>query len=142
MLFRSISSGNKYKIFNLKGGTLIDLSGEDNRSIIGYGDNGEENQHWELEETDGGWYFKNVAHGTYLAFEGDAYDGNRLIAQEDPFVWAIFPDEQDGSVHRIYASGTNHVIDLSDHVNPHDGTPIEIWGKWEATNQVWRFEWA
>ena len=31
-------------------------------------------------------------------------------------------------------------VDLSDHGNPKDGTPITLWGKWEGENQVWKFQ--
>lgn len=39
-----VQSGGTYKLINAKGGTVLDLSGGDNRSIIGYGFHGGDNQ--------------------------------------------------------------------------------------------------
>lgn len=44
------------------------------------------------------------------------------------------------SDHSILIRDTNVNVDLSDHGNPADRTPITLWGKWSGKNQVWRLE--
>lgn len=41
---------------------------------------------------------------------------------------------------RISVPGTDKDMDLSDHGNTTPGTPVELWGRWVAFNQVWYFE--
>ena len=42
---QSIQSGQVYKITNVETGTVLDVSGEDNQTVIGYAYGGTENQH-------------------------------------------------------------------------------------------------
>ncbi|KAF8797635.1 ricin B-like lectin [Phlegmacium glaucopus] len=135
-----IQSGCRYIITNHKGGTVIDLSGADNKSIIGYTRHGGENQQWEPTQRDNGWIIKNVRSGHYLGYEGQLSDGTKLVATEQPFVWHIWHDKEDPSAYRISVPDTNKDVDLSDHGNPTPGTPIALWGRWVAFNQAWYFE--
>ncbi|RDB22014.1 hypothetical protein Hypma_010815 [Hypsizygus marmoreus] len=138
----SIQSGNTYKLVNVKGGTVIDLSGTDGTSVLGWNDHGGDNQKWVVEQNLGNqWSFKNVGSGRYLGLGEGHGNGRRLEGVEEPFGWDIFPDEEDSSVYRINAPGLTHFnVDLSDHGNSENGTPIALWGKWKGTNQKWRFE--
>ncbi|PPQ69127.1 hypothetical protein CVT26_003575 [Gymnopilus dilepis] len=137
-----IESNTRYIIRNKKAGTVIDLSGSDNHSVLGWNRHGGENQQWELiQENDGQWEFKNVATGKYLKFDGEAKDGEPLIASDEPYGWDIWPDEQDPSGVRICVHNTRQVVDLSDHGNPANGTPVTLWWGWQpGENQVWIFE--
>ena len=38
------------------------------------------------------------------------------------------------------ASNTNYSVDLSDHGNSKPGTLVELWGRWEGQNQVWKLQ--
>ncbi|KAJ3922615.1 carbohydrate-binding module family 13 protein, partial [Lentinula edodes] len=139
----SIQSGNTYKIYNGKSGTILDLSGTDGRTISGFSDNGGDNQKWQLEQGSGGhWTFRNAASGQYLGVGGPFEDGTPLVSVDEPVRWDIYPDDEDSSVFRIYVPGapTALNIDLSDHGNPTPGTIVTLWGKWEGKNQTWRFE--
>ncbi|CAA7264512.1 unnamed protein product [Cyclocybe aegerita] len=134
--------GARYIITNVKGGTAIDLDGTNNRDIIGYPKHGGPNQQWELVSVDNhdDWYLKNVRSGTYIGFDGQHFDGTKLISKSEPFTWRILPDEKDCSVYRIFVPWTNMNLDLSNHGDSKPCTPISLWGKWEGTNQTWRFE--
>ncbi|KAH7925979.1 carbohydrate-binding module family 13 protein [Leucogyrophana mollusca] len=137
----TIQSGHTYKLINVKGGTALDLSGGDNRSIIGYGFHNGPNQEWLFEQHEGGhWTIKSVGSGKYLGLEENPRDGVSVLAVSNPYRWDIWPDDEDLSVYRIFASGTQFNIDLSDHGNPTPGTEIVVWWKWNGRNQCWRVE--
>ncbi|KAJ4485340.1 carbohydrate-binding module family 13 protein [Lentinula aciculospora] len=138
----SIQSGNTYKIYNGKSGTILDLSGTDGRTISGFSDNNGDNQKWLLEQGPGGhWTFRSVASGQYLGIGGPVEDGTPLVSVDEPVGWDIYPDDSDSGVFRVYVPGapTAMNIDLSDHGNPTPGTLVTLWGKWEGKNQTWRF---
>ncbi|KII84906.1 carbohydrate-binding module family 13 protein [Plicaturopsis crispa FD-325 SS-3] len=135
----SIQSGQTYVLTNVKGGTALDLSGGDNKSLIGFQNHGGGNQQWQLSQENSGWVFRNVGTGKYLGVEGRADDGVPVVAVDSPFIWNIWPDEKDGSVYRVFVPNTAYNIDLSDHGNSEPGTKVTLWWKWEGTNQTWRF---
>ncbi|GAW02756.1 carbohydrate-binding module family 13 protein [Lentinula edodes] len=129
----SIRSGNTYKIYNGKSGTILDLSGTDGRTISGFSDNGGDNQKWQLEQGQGGhWTFRNAASGQYLGVGGPFEDGAPLVSVNEPVRWDIYPDDEDSSVFRIYVPGapTALNIDLSDHGNPTPGTIVTLCTKY------------
>ncbi|KAF9559364.1 ricin B-like lectin [Agrocybe pediades] len=132
--------GNRYILINSKAQTALDLSGEDNESVIGYPRHRGENQQWEITYADQGWHIKNVATDKYLRYDGGEEDGSRLIATDSPFTWHIWPDTDEITAGRIVVPSTNLNVDLSGEGNPEPGTPVELWGRWEARNQVWHFE--
>ncbi|KAL4254141.1 Ricin B-like lectin [Abortiporus biennis] len=142
----SVQSGGVYILVNAKSGGALDLSGGDNRSIIGYDVHGSDNQKWRLEQVEGGqWRLQNVASGAYLRVDGYAQDGTPVVAPQGdgPFEWDIWPDEDDPNTFRIFVPNTRLNIDLSDHGNPTPGTPITLWNKWApGINQRWRFQQA
>jgi hypothetical protein len=41
---------------------------------------------------------------------------------------------------RICIPDTVFNVDLSNHGDAKGGTPVELWGRWEGTNQTWKFE--
>jgi len=136
-----IQSGGLYKFINAKGGTVIDLSGGDNRSIIGYPETGGPNQAWVFEQTsDGPWTIRSVSSGKFLGVEGNYCDGVQVVAVDSPFRWDIWPDEQNPGHYRFFVPNTQFVLDLADHGNPTPGTPVTLWTQWEGTNQSWSVE--
>ncbi|KAI0270586.1 carbohydrate-binding module family 13 protein [Gloeopeniophorella convolvens] len=131
-----------YVLTNAKSDTTFDLSGGDNRSVIGYSYHGGDNQKWILiQVSDGQWLIRNVGDGKSLAFEGDARDGAPVVASEDGIAWDIWPDEAGNpDEFRICVHDTRFCVDLSDHGNPTPGTPVTLWWSYpEGRNQVWRF---
>jgi len=135
-----IQSGGTYQIVNVKSETTLDLSGGDNKSIIGYGWHNGDNQKW-IFENNGSWTIKSAGSGQYLAVEGDPNrDGVPIIAASDPFQWDIWPDEKEPDHYRIFAPGTEKNFDLSDHGNVAPGTIIQLWQKTPGKNQTWEFK--
>ena len=49
-----------------------------------------------------------------------------------------FADES--SSFSIFVPGTNLNVDLSQHGNRNEGTPVTLWDKTGGENQVWNFE--
>ncbi|KAI0315946.1 carbohydrate-binding module family 13 protein [Amylostereum chailletii] len=139
-MVQQVQSGNAYTLVNVKGGTAVDLSGGDDTSVIGYGFHGGENQQWVFEERDGGYAIRNKRAGKYLAVDGSADNGSRIVAvsTENPQIWEVRPDENDSV--RIFVKDQKFNLDLSDHGNPTPGTPVSIWGHWHGQNQLWKLQ--
>ncbi|RDB22003.1 hypothetical protein Hypma_010813 [Hypsizygus marmoreus] len=138
----NIQGGKTYKLKNAKAHTVVDLSGTDNTSVIGWDDNNTENQKWNLEWTGAHWAFKNKGNGRYLGINGQVKDGTPLSGVDNRVEWDIYPDERNASLHRIYVPGASSPMnmDLAEHGNAKPGTPVTIWTKWEGENQAWQFE--
>jgi len=137
-----LESGAVYKLVNGKAGNVVDLSGGDNRSVIGYDWHGGDNQKWRFERLrDGpGWVIQNVGTGLFLSIDQSARDDVRVVGSNDPTQWDVRNDEQDPTTYRLFVLNTNFNLDLTDNGNPTPGNPLSIWGAWEGRNQVWRIE--
>ena len=136
--------GYTYKIVNIKSATVLDLSGTDGESIIGWEWHGGDNQKWRLERNGNQWLIQNVGTGKYLGYPGfanDLGDNSILLGVNNPQEWDIWRDEVISGAYRIFAHGTSLNVDLTDYGNPANGTPVALWGRTqENINQTWRFE--
>ncbi|KAF7430831.1 hypothetical protein PC9H_006545 [Pleurotus ostreatus] len=133
-----VNSGSTYIFVNEKAGTVADLSGGDNKSIIGYENHNGDNQKWHAEQQGENFTFKNVATGQYLGIEGEPGENTPVVVVDHPFEWHVTQDDESW---RLWVPGTKYNMDLSDHGNPTPGTPVTLWGKWAAgRNQCWRLQ--
>ncbi|KIM52961.1 carbohydrate-binding module family 13 protein [Scleroderma citrinum Foug A] len=135
-----IQSGGIYALINVKGRTCLDLSGGDNRSVIGYPFHNSPNQAWVFERQQNGNFQIKSATGSYLRADGPPADGVRVVAGQAPFEWKVEDDQCVRQAVRLLVPGTWMNIDLSDHGNSTPGTPVELWGKWEGRNQLWTLQ--
>jgi len=133
-----------YTLTNCKGGTVLDLSGADNYSIIGYRNHNGPNQSWIFQKDDSSdntWYIKSVGSGQYLGIEGhidNIRDGTKVVAVDSPFRWHVEDSDIDGVQGiRILAHHTVFSVDLSNHGDSAEGTRVELWGRWNGPNQIW-----
>jgi hypothetical protein len=136
----SIEDNHTYSLRNRQGGTVVDLSGHDNHSIIGHYSHDGSNQAW-IFQRDGdqnGWFIKSSCSGQYLGIEGDAYNGTRVVAVPSPFKWDVKISDVEGvDGIRILIHGTNYSLDLSDYGNSANNTKVQIWRSWAGANQIW-----
>ncbi|KAF5347436.1 hypothetical protein D9756_011108 [Leucocoprinus leucothites] len=96
-----VTSGQTYRITNVRSGTVVDLSGVDNHTIIGYPYHSGRNQQWTFEWTGHSWTIRSVSSGQYLGVNGTNYaDGTGLVATSTPFEWDIWHDEADQNTFR------------------------------------------
>ncbi|KAG2357978.1 hypothetical protein BDR07DRAFT_1612179 [Suillus spraguei] len=82
-----IQNQHTYILKNCKGGTVMDLSGGDNYSIIGYHDDYGLNQAWTFQDNGDHWVIKSAGADIYLGIEGsvgDAGDGTKVVAVSSP----------------------------------------------------------
>ncbi|KAF9467503.1 ricin B-like lectin [Collybia nuda] len=135
-----VQSGQTYIITNAKSGTVVDLSGEDNKSIIGFPKHGGTNQRWTLNWTGKSWTFRSVSSEMYLGLNGSPSDGTKLVAVTTPVEWHIWHDEVDPSTYRIFVPFTTFNMDLYAQGSAAPGTPITTWYTWKGIHQTWRFE--
>jgi len=137
----SIQSGSTYKIVNTKTpSSVIDLSGGDNKTIIGYGYHAGKNQQWTFQDTGSGWTIKAASSGLYLGVEVTPANNAPLVAVSSPFKWDIWHDNVDNSSYRFFIHGTKFCVDLSGHGNAAPGTPVILWTAWAGTNQTWKIQ--
>ncbi|KAI9566642.1 carbohydrate-binding module family 13 protein [Boletus coccyginus] len=138
-----IQSGHKYALINVKGGTALDLSGGDNRSIIGFPYHGGPNQEWYFEKAgeDHVFYIKSAesSQPKYLTSAGGLHDGQKVVVDDAPFPWCV-EDVGDRVIRISPESNRNFCVDLSDYGNAKPGTPVELWGRWDGDNQKWRLK--
>jgi len=139
----SVTAGQTYYLINKQASNALDLSAADNTSVIGYGLHDGDNQKWRLAYSGSGWTLQNSSTGSWLTIEGSATaatDGTRVVAGPTQFVWDIWPDEADSTVHRLFIPNTALNIDLTGHGDATPGTPIQVWTKWSpGNNQCWSF---
>ncbi|KAG1824876.1 ricin B-like lectin [Suillus subaureus] len=136
-----IQNQSIYTLRNCQGGTVIDLSGGDNYSIIGYRDHNGPNQAWIFQQADNGWFIKSVGADKYLGIEGDVNDagnGTRVVAVPSPVKWDIKDSDMEGVEGvRILLHDKKFSVDLSDKGNATEGTPVQLWTRWHGANQIW-----
>ncbi|KAF9068740.1 hypothetical protein BDP27DRAFT_1326886 [Rhodocollybia butyracea] len=124
-----IQPNGTYMIENAKSGTVVDLSGTDNTSIIGYPPNGGENQKWSTI-----WTGEKLEHPV-----GVVNNGTNLTVSSTAYAWDIVHDELNATDFRIYSSNTTETWDLYNYGDPTPGDPITLWGAWAAIHQTWNF---
>ncbi|KAF4622360.1 hypothetical protein D9613_009519 [Agrocybe pediades] len=134
----NIASGSRYILTNAQSGTAADLSGVDSRTVIGYGKHGGENQQWEILYNGDGWHIRSVLNGKFLALEGNPNEGTKVIADERPFTWHLWPDTKDIRAARIAVPSTDLVVDLANNGSSEPGTPIQAARRREGKHQVWK----
>ncbi|KAG2122727.1 carbohydrate-binding module family 13 protein [Suillus clintonianus] len=142
-----IQNGRAYTLKNCQAGTVMDLSGGNNYSIIGYHNNGGLNQLWIFQHIrhgdQQGWYIKSAGSDKYLSIEGgidDAGNGTKVVAveSESPFLWDVKDSDIEGVEGlRILVHGKKFSVDLSDNGNATEGTPVQLWTRWHGRNQIW-----
>ncbi|KAJ7599606.1 ricin B-like lectin [Mycena floridula] len=135
-----VQSGQTYKLVNVKSSTVVmDLSGTDNRSIIGYPDQDGPNQKWTMAWTGHSWTFRSVSSGLYLNISGQPADGTKLVAAPEPCQWDIWHDESNHDAYRIFIPGTGFNLDLYNYGDATPGNPITLWYRWKGVHQTWKF---
>ena len=123
----AINPGKRYKITSEENGLVLDLSGSDAKSILGWGFHGGENQQvnnlrhfdrsvphahinhgttlqWIMERQDEGqWALRSVWTQKYLGFENTPKDGTPLDALDKPQHWDIevLPGSEDHDNPRV-----------------------------------------
>ncbi|TFK38582.1 ricin B lectin domain-containing protein [Crucibulum laeve] len=141
-----LESGEEYRIINAKSrDTALDLSGDDDRSVIGWSKHDGDNQKWRLQQHGHHWAIQNVARNKFLVLDGSYQDGAPIVAVDGwEFQWDIQAVEEDENIYRIVVpeSAAQLNVDLSDNGNSDNGTPVQAWGQWPegGEHQTWIFE--
>ncbi|OCB90246.1 hypothetical protein A7U60_g2535 [Sanghuangporus baumii] len=122
----SILEPGVYVMRNLRSDSVIDLSGGDSKSIIGFPRHGFENQQWEFGILGDGWYIRSAHSGAYLNIEKGLGDGFPVIANSYPAAWAVENQPGEGhNVFRISWPNTPYSFDL-DNGDPTPGTKVPL----------------
>ncbi|KAL5480561.1 hypothetical protein ACEPAI_1831 [Sanghuangporus weigelae] len=130
-----------YVMRNLRSDSVIDLSGGDNKSIIGFPRHGFENQQWEFGILGDGWYIRSAHSRAYLNIEKGLGDGFPVIANNYPAAWVVENEPGEGhNVFRISWPNTPYSFDL-DNGDPTPGTKVNLWSKISGSrHQLWQLQ--
>lgn len=83
-----------YKIENVSiRDCVLDLSGVDNKTIIGFSAHGWENQQWEISPLGAGYSIKSVHTGNYVTIESGLANGTTVVANPYPVSWVFDPSD-------------------------------------------------
>ncbi|KAH8989169.1 hypothetical protein EDB86DRAFT_2808009 [Lactarius hatsudake] len=96
----SIKSGQRYKITDEQTKLVVDLSGVNNKSVLGYNFHGGANQQWIIERQVNNQYtIQSVGHHKYLGVEKTPGNGTHLVGLDKPQFWdiEIQPDSKDAT---------------------------------------------
>ncbi|KAJ7741020.1 hypothetical protein B0H16DRAFT_49119 [Mycena metata] len=140
-----VQSGLTYRITNAKAGTVVDLSGGDNRSIIGYPYHAGPNQHVSCQPVD--------AH-----LDGPCMDHPvsfvRPLPQLGWNTWRRHPPHCHVDPVRVRHLARRDRQSQLPHLRaqhqaqpglvqrrqPYPGYPITLWYQWAGIHQTWKFE--
>ncbi|KAH9058148.1 carbohydrate-binding module family 13 protein, partial [Lactarius vividus] len=121
-------------------GSVIDLSGADNRSILGYDYHGGGNQQWFIDRQDNDqWTIRSADHHKYLGVETTPENGSQLVGLDEPQFWNIEILENSGPVVKYWTHGTFFVADFPLERQGNHGA-IQLWTAWGGDNQSWILE--
>ncbi|KAL5513925.1 hypothetical protein ACEPAG_2686 [Sanghuangporus baumii] len=122
----SILEPGVYVMRNLRSDSVIDLSGGDNKSIIGFPRHGFENQQWEFGILGDGWYIRSAHSRAFLNIEKGLGDGFPVIANGYPAAWVVENEPGEGpDVFRIAWPNTPYSFDL-DNGDPTPGMKVPL----------------
>ncbi|OSC96458.1 carbohydrate-binding module family 13 protein [Trametes coccinea BRFM310] len=117
-----------YVLLNARSGTAVDMSGADNKTLIGYPMHGGPNQQWEFLPSGHGYIIRCVrrskdGHPLYLTTDGGVHEHAAIVASPYPVSWNV---EQTEEGIRISWPNTDLVFDLADWGSKTPGTKIEL----------------
>ncbi len=142
----NLSSGT-YRLRNQCGNKLLDVSGasrEPMAELIQWSDNGGQNQQFNLQPTNGGYFTLTALHsGLKVDVENSqTADGTKIqqltATTADAQQWRVF--DVGGGFYRIESRlAANRVLDVAG-ASTADGTKIHLWTANGTCAQSWKFE--
>jgi len=129
-------------LLNARSGTALDLSGADQRTLIGFPAHMGQNQQWEFIPSGRGYTIRSACPsscGLYLSVES-LCDNAPIVASPFPVSWNVRFDEKEDGAMRIYWPNTDFVIDLADWGSPTPGTKVQLMREKPGEScQLWRY---
>ncbi|KAI8977801.1 ricin B lectin domain-containing protein [Trametes punicea] len=117
-----------YVLLNARSGTALDMSGADDKTLIGWPMHGGPNQQWEFIPSGPGYVIRCVrrskdGHPLYLTTEDGLHEQAAIVASPYPVSWNV---EQTDDGIRISWPNTDFVFDLADWGSNTRGTKIQL----------------
>ncbi|KAI0668230.1 hypothetical protein C8Q78DRAFT_980638 [Trametes maxima] len=131
-----------YVLLNARSGTAVDMSGMDNKTLIGYPMHGGPNQQWEFIPSGYGYVIRCVRRSAagdplYLTTEDGLRDDAAIVASPYPVTWDV---EQTEDGIKISWPNTDFVFDLADWGSATPGTKIQLMHfKPDQPGQLWHY---
>ncbi|KAF9269186.1 hypothetical protein L218DRAFT_994099 [Marasmius fiardii PR-910] len=130
-----------YKIINVEGGTAIDLSKDDGKSVLANTEKYEEfsNQQWIFERLGAGYSIRCVRNGAYLSVNLRNGVGESIEASFYPVSWELQVFDLQNNIYWIGWPEREAVFDLH-FGKPWPGNKVNIIDKRDPINkcQLWR----
>ncbi|KAJ3547396.1 hypothetical protein NM688_g5408 [Phlebia brevispora] len=126
-----------YSLINAGSGTVLDLSGGDGTSIIGFPPHHGPNQQWLFTPLGEGYTIRSVSSGLYLTVENSILDNAGIVASPFPVTWKIKAAYEGGELYlRIFWPSESFSFDLE---NGTPGTKVQLASyKPDEARQLWR----
>ncbi|KAI0354430.1 hypothetical protein OH77DRAFT_1426006 [Trametes cingulata] len=131
-----------YVLLNARGGTAVDMSGADNKTLIGWPMHGGPNQQWEFIPSGHGYVIRCVrrskeGHPLYLTTEAGVGEHIAIVASTYPVSWNV---EQTEDGIKISWPNTDLVFTLADSGSKNPGTKIQLMRlKSGDPSQLWHY---
>lgn len=125
----------RYRIVSGLTGTAIQVSEHDHSKVVAWEKHEGKHQQWFVQNSGGGYKFKNCQHGLYLAVPST--DIHTLVyASRFPMTWVLL---KSGDCYIVQYADNNRVLDL--HFGwATNGNELHIWPADNNGNKTWRFE--
>ncbi|TFK38581.1 hypothetical protein BDQ12DRAFT_723412 [Crucibulum laeve] len=137
--FSQVFLTGTYKIISEEHPTIVfDLSGGDNKSVLGFPEHGGGNQQWIFSPLGAGYSIQSVYNGHYLTIENlNPAEPIKVVASKFPMSWALEPDGFEEDVWRICFPNTQYLFegapDGSGHILLSDRHPFKRTHLWRIT---------
>lgn len=116
-----------YSLANARGGTSMDLSAADNKSVIGFPSHEGKNQQWKFEQLGNGYTIQSVATNLFLTVDEGPADGAFVVASPFPVSWKVETvSEGEQVVVRLMWPNGKFAFDLAGFGNATPGTKIQL----------------
>ncbi|CAE6434720.1 unnamed protein product [Rhizoctonia solani] len=124
-----------YRIRNVQSRTILDLGKVEWVNVIGWEQNGRDNQLWYVQREGGKFFLKNCAAGNYASVYNH-HKGTRVHGCGNPLPWELIDS---GHGYFIGTPGKNRVMELNQGLKI-NGTQVFVRERTGGEHQKWYFE--
>ncbi|TRM66803.1 hypothetical protein BD626DRAFT_396979 [Schizophyllum amplum] len=129
-----------YRMKHVDSGKVIDLSGADDRTCIGFLEHGWENQRWIFARLGAGYSIQSAHSQQYMTIDASLANGTAIVASPFPVSWEV---QYDGEEWIIGWPNSRYFLDLDCHgLTKVSRTGIQLWRNEDPTcfrrSRVWR----
>ncbi|KAL1686545.1 hypothetical protein GGG16DRAFT_64091 [Schizophyllum commune] len=128
-----------YTIRNEAIDQVLDLSGADHKTCIGYLAHGGENQRWIIDRLGAGYTIQNARSKTYMTVDASLANGTTIVGSAFPVAWDI---QLGNAGWTIGWPNSRYFLELDYHADPNpQAAKLQLWRNENAShfqcNRIW-----